>query len=213
MESEIYNIKEFLEEDKKKKTRAKPRTKVVQEERKSNWKLKAVLAIMLFIGFVAGVAYSAERYVVWRAEHEWQVPVEWIGFVRNIGPIDATEVGLGSTVQAQELVKEPEVVAKESWTGKVSYYSSGEGCVGCDPNEIMANGQKFDENAMTLAFNKLPLNSRVRVTNLDNGANIIATVTDTGGFEAYGRIADLSKGLMQELHAFTDTSDIRIEAL
>jgi rare lipoprotein A (peptidoglycan hydrolase) len=165
-------------------------------------KRKIILALVLILAFVSGVAYAAERYVDWRAGHQWQFPITWIGFVKEI---EEPEVEVLAPV---EFIEE-----KESWVGKVSWYGSGTACLGCDPNEIMANGQKFDENAMTLAFNRLPLNTKVRVTNLDNGANTIATVTDTGGFEALGRIADLSKGLMQELNAITDVSNIKIEVL
>lgn len=94
-------------------------------------------------------------------------------------------------------------------TGKVSYYSH-DGCIGCSPNQIMANGKPFDENAMTLAHNQIPLNTRVSVTNLDNNKTVQAVVTDTGGFNRYNRVADLSKGLYEALNAKTDISIIEI---
>jgi hypothetical protein len=93
-------------------------------------------------------------------------------------------------------------------TGKVSYYSH-DGCIGCSPNQTMANGQPFDENAMTLAHNGIPLNTMVEVKNLDNGKTITAKVTDRGGFNRYNRVADLSKGLYLALGAKTDVSNIQ----
>lgn len=120
--------------------------------------------------------------------------------------------------------------------GKVSYYST-DGCLGCDENQIMANGEKFDENDLILAVpaewiapRKMKLNSSrcpecgfVAVTNLDNGKVVYgARITDTGGFAKYGRIADLSKALMEQLDAKTGKrlpdgtmigSTIRIESL
>lgn len=96
-------------------------------------------------------------------------------------------------------------------TGKVSYYSH-DGCIGCSPNQTMANGQPFDENAMTLAHNGIPLNTMVEVKNLDNGKTITAKVTDRHGADnaKYGyRIADLSKGLYLALGAKTDVSTIQ----
>lgn len=210
---EDNNLLKEIQEDYKnaQKPKRKPRkTKADLEleriERIKSIKRKILTILTLIVLTVTGVAYAAERYVDWRAGHEWQFPLVWRGLVKEIGEI--------ASPIAEAKSEEPEVVEeKESWTGKVSYYSNGEGCLGCDVNEIMANGQKFDDTAMTLAFNYLPMNTRVRVTNLDNGANIIATVTDTGGFEDYGRIADLSKGLMTELNAVTDVSDIKIEVL
>jgi rare lipoprotein A len=100
----------------------------------------------------------------------------------------------------------------QSWTGKVSYYSH-DGCLGCGINQVTASGEKFDEEAMTLAFNRLPMKTMVLVTNLDTGTSIVAKVNDRGGFEAHGRIADLSKGLFIALGAKTDISKIKIEKI
>lgn len=79
----------------------------------------------------------------------------------------------------------------------------------------MANGQKFDENKMTLAFNWLPLNTKVRVVNPANGQETIATVTDRhGAYRAkYNwRIADLSLGLCRKIGCKTD-SNIKIKEI
>lgn len=98
------------------------------------------------------------------------------------------------------------------WVGKVSHYSRA-GCLGCSPTLTMANGQPLDDNAMTIAFNWLPLNTQVRVTNLDNGKSVIATVTDTGGFNSLNRIADLVPAVANELGTKTDVTNVLIEAL
>lgn len=99
-----------------------------------------------------------------------------------------------------------------SWQGKVSHYSR-EGCLGCSATLTMANGQPLDDNAMTIAFNHLPMNTKVRLTNLDNGKSVIATVTDTGGFERLGRIADLVPAVKNALETKTDQSEVLIEQL
>jgi len=77
------------------------------------------------------------------------------------------------------------------WTGVASWYSR-EHCLGCSENLHMANGQPLDDNALTVAFNKLPLGRRVRVTNATSMMTVVATVTDTGGFERLGRIIDIT---------------------
>lgn len=99
-----------------------------------------------------------------------------------------------------------------SWRGRASHYSEA-GCVGCRADRLMANGQRFDENAFTLAFMRFPLNTKVLVTNLDNGLSARALVTDTGGFESMGRIADLSFGLANHLRVTTDQSLIEVTKL
>jgi rare lipoprotein A (peptidoglycan hydrolase) len=76
-------------------------------------------------------------------------------------------------------------------SGKASYYSI-DGCIGCNPGRIMANGEKLDDGRLTLAYNHLPMNTVVTVRNTVTGVSVRATVTDTGGFEKYGKIADLS---------------------
>ena len=54
-----------------------------------------------------------------------------------------------------------------------------------------SNGETFDMYKMTAAHKTLPLPSKVRVTNLENGKHIIVRVNDRGPF-VKGRIIDLS---------------------
>lgn len=55
-----------------------------------------------------------------------------------------------------------------------------------------ANGEIFDQYALSAAHPTLPLPSYVRVTNLANKKSIIVRVNDRGPF-AHGRVIDLSK--------------------
>jgi rare lipoprotein A len=54
-----------------------------------------------------------------------------------------------------------------------------------------ANGDIYDQNAMTAAHNTLPMGTIIRVTNLANGQSAIVKITDRGPF-VHGRILDLS---------------------
>ena len=58
-------------------------------------------------------------------------------------------------------------------------------------NRKAANGQVFDQNAMTAAHRTLPLNSLIKVTNLQTGQSVVVRVTDRGPF-VQGRVLDLS---------------------
>lgn len=72
---------EEIQEDYKNPKKPKKERK---QKSKGNLRQKiTAIAIILFL-IVTGVAYAAERYVDWRAEHEWQFPAKWIGFVRAI---------------------------------------------------------------------------------------------------------------------------------
>ncbi|HVJ08906.1 MAG TPA: septal ring lytic transglycosylase RlpA family protein [Acidisarcina sp.] len=58
-------------------------------------------------------------------------------------------------------------------------------------NRRGANGQVFDQNALTAAHRTLPMNSLIKVTNLQTGQFVVARVTDRGPF-VQGRLLDLS---------------------
>lgn len=119
-----------------------------------------------------------------------------------------------TATQAPRPTKAPAKWHKEGqkWIGKVSHYSRA-GCLGCSPTLTMANGQPLDDNAMTIAFNWLPMNTQVRVTNMDTGVSVEATVTDTGGFNRLGRMADLVPAVANALGTKTDITNVSIEAL
>lgn len=64
-----------------------------------------------------------------------------------------------------------------------------------------ANGERYDMLAMTAAHKTLPLGTRVRVTNLENGLQVMVRINDRGPFHR-GRIIDLSKKAAQKLGLF-----------
>lgn len=61
-----------------------------------------------------------------------------------------------------------------------------------------ANGDKFNQHALTAAHPTLPLPSLVRVTNLENGKTLVVMVNDRGPFSRT-RILDVSKRAAQLL--------------
>lgn len=74
-----------------------------------------------------------------------------------------------------------------------------------------ANGETFDEMAMTAAHPTLPIPSLVRVTNLENGKTVIVRLNDRGPF-VDDRIIDLSKaaGGALDLHG-KGTAKVRVQ--
>lgn len=70
-------------------------------------------------------------------------------------------------------------------TGKASWYG---------PNfhgRLTANGEIYDQFAMTAAHPTFPLPSYARVTNMENGNSVVVRVNDRGPYHA-GRVIDLS---------------------
>jgi rare lipoprotein A len=76
-----------------------------------------------------------------------------------------------------------------------------------------ANGDVFDMNALSAAHKTLPMPSRVRVTNLENGRMLVVTVNDRGPF-VRGRIIDLSRRAAQLLgFEGSGVAKVRVEVL
>jgi rare lipoprotein A len=54
-----------------------------------------------------------------------------------------------------------------------------------------ANGEVFNQNALTAAHRSLPFGTQVRVTNLQNGQSVVVRITDRGPYSGH-RVIDLS---------------------
>ena len=61
----------------------------------------------------------------------------------------------------------------------------------------------MDGDKLTAAHNTLPLGTRVRVANLDNGRAVVVRINDRGPF-AKDRIIDLSKAAAEALGMIAD---------
>lgn len=76
---------------------------------------------------------------------------------------------------------------------------------------LTANGEIFDQNALSAAHPTLPLPSYVRVTNLANRRSVIVRVNDRGPF-ASGRVIDLSRRAAQLLdYTNAGTAKVRVQ--
>lgn len=61
-----------------------------------------------------------------------------------------------------------------------------------------ANGERFNQNALTAAHRTLPFGTRVRVTNVNNGRSVVVRINDRGPFTG-GRVIDLAAGAAQAI--------------
>ena len=76
-----------------------------------------------------------------------------------------------------------------------------------------ASGERYDMNAMTAAHKTLPLQTWVRVTNLNNRREMTVRINDRGPF-VKGRIIDLSRSGAKALGVLgPGTAPVRVEAL
>lgn len=76
-----------------------------------------------------------------------------------------------------------------------------------------SSGEIFDMNALTAAHQTLPFNTRVRVTNLENGKSVIVRINDRGPFKDQ-RIIDLSLEAARSIGMVgPGTARVRIEII
>jgi len=77
-------------------------------------------------------------------------------------------------------------------TGTASYYNSK------FQGRVTASGEKYDEHLMTAAHNRLPMHTRIRVTNLRNNRSVIVKVNDRL-HHRNKRLVDLSRAAAAKL--------------
>ncbi len=79
--------------------------------------------------------------------------------------------------------------------------------------KLTANGQRFNMYKVSAAHKTLPLGTRAKVTNLNNGKSIRLTINDRGPFKK-GRILDLSYKAAQKLGFVNEgTTKVRIDVI
>ncbi|MFC6884208.1 MULTISPECIES: septal ring lytic transglycosylase RlpA family protein [Actinomadura] len=82
--------------------------------------------------------------------------------------------------------KKPRYRVLSSGSCQASFYSEG---------QMTASGEAFDPSELTAAHKTLPMGSKVRVTNRNNGRSVIVRINDRGPY-AGGRCLDLSRAAM-----------------
>ncbi|GAB6386795.1 septal ring lytic transglycosylase RlpA family protein [Stutzerimonas marianensis] len=87
-------------------------------------------------------------------------------------------------------------------SGKASFYAQQH------HGKLTANGERFDQGALTAAHRTLPFGTRVRVVNARNGKSVVVRINDRGPY-VRGRVIDLSKAAFQRI-ASTRAGVIRV---
>lgn len=101
----------------------------------------------------------------------------------------------------------PTVNVVRSYMGHASWYGPG------FHGRLTANGERYNQYAMTAAHKTLPFGTRIRVTNMYNGRSVIVRINDRGPY-IRGREIDLSKGSAQEIGLISSgVANVRLEIL
>ena len=124
-------------------------------------------------------------------------------------PAAAEEDGykLGQPYEIDHVWYFPSYDASYDRTGVASWYGHP------FHGRLTANGERYDMNDVSAAHPTLPLPSRVRVTNLENGRQLVVRVNDRGPF-IDGRVIDLSRRAAQLLGFYRKgLAEVRVEYL
>jgi len=99
------------------------------------------------------------------------------------------------------------VSINDSFSGIASWYGPN------FHNKLTSNGEYYNMYAMTAAHKTLPMNTMLRVTNLENGRKIVVRVNDRGPF-VKSRIIDLSNQAAHRIDMVKKgTAPVRIEVI
>lgn len=130
------------------------------------------MKVFLFLGFLLVVGFSAVDLI--DKENKPEEPEE--------------EISVNDTVTVNTAVLEfiPKGTMVASWYGPRFH------------GKKTANGEIFDQEALTAAHKKLRFGTLLRLVNPDNGNSVIVRINDRGPF-IYGRHIDLSRAAAEEL--------------
>ena len=94
-----------------------------------------------------------------------------------------------------------------SFSGEASWYGPG------FHGRLTANGERYNQNAMTAAHRSLRFGTRVKVTNLNNGRSVILRINDRGPY-VKGRVIDVSAAAARSLGMIkTGVAPVRVTIL
>ena len=103
--------------------------------------------------------------------------------------------------EGESSAKGPQQVGPASWYGPGFH------------GRQTANGERFDQDAMTMAHRSMKFGTCVRVTRVDTGDSVLVRVNDRGPYVP-PRIADLSRGAAEELGMLQrGVASVRLEPL
>jgi rare lipoprotein A len=154
---------------------------------------------VLLLGLLGILAGCAETELAVHNAKRLQTP--------EAAPSQPGEYKVGRPYQIADVWYYPREDYAYDETGIASWYGPG------FHGKSTANGEIYDQNAMTAAHRTLPMPSTVQVTNLENGRSVKVRINDRGPF-AHGRIIDLSKRAA-ELLGFRNqgTAKVRVQIL
>lgn len=112
-----------------------------------------------------------------------------------------------NNIIGQQQKTAPKIARRRQIRGMASWYGPG------FHGRTTANGERYNSNALTAAHRSLPFNTRVKVTNLNNGRSVVVRINDRGPYSG-GRVIDLSAAAARRLNMIrSGVAPVKIEIL
>jgi rare lipoprotein A (peptidoglycan hydrolase) len=139
-------------------------------------------------------------------------PRKWLVGILQITLVSALAVSGCDSKDSGEQSKQMQqqtggVVTKpaKKEVGEASWYGPG------FQGKETANGETYDQNEMTAAHPNLPMGTKAKVTNLENGKKVDVRINDRGPY-ADGRVIDLSGAAAKKIDMKGNgTAQVKIE--
>ena len=128
---------------------------------------------------------------------------------------DASKSTKQAMKSAKKNVKKTLSLADKHKDTPRSHYQSGMASYYADKfnGRRTANGERFDNTAMTAAHPSLPFGTLIEVTNMRNGKKVVVRVNDRGPY-THARVLDLSRNAARQLGMHnTGTAKVKVAVL
>lgn len=128
---------------------------------------------------------------------------------------DASKATKQAVKSAKKNVKKTLSLADKHKDTPRSHYQSGMASYYADKfnGRRTANGERFDNTAMTAAHPSLPFGTLIEVTNMRNGKKVVVRVNDRGPY-THARVLDLSRNAARQLGMHnTGTAKVKVAVL
>ena len=128
---------------------------------------------------------------------------------------DASKATKQAVKSAKKNVKKTLSLADKHKDTPRSHYQSGMASYDADKfnGRRTANGERFDNTAMTAAHPSLPFGTLIEVTNMRNGKKVVVRVNDRGPY-THARVLDLSRNAARQLGMHnTGTAKVKVAVL
>ena len=122
--------------------------------------------------------------------------------------IKSFDINSNKSVDSSQVVpRRNQFLLANSLSGEASWYGPG------FHGRLTANGERYDQNAMTAAHKSLRFGTKVKVTNLNNGKSVIVRINDRGPY-IDGRIIDVSAAAARSLDMISSgVAPVRVDIL